>query len=229
MFSPAKRQRQENILIRLCDKFTRTEVNVICPVIKAEHSVRVLYKLQEKLLKDILQTAGDENGLSLQQVHCIPLPNSKGLQFNLFIEYASSTKTDTNNRQELRKTLDTKLSTVLRGTFTLIDELEDMDQIVPQPIISEVDFELHKLMSCANDLEKESEALPDLCIAAEAIYSMLEELKESYTKFAVLSQNGKGKSFILNLLLLMTADNNEEYLNNNRDIQLPEVCTIKGA
>ncbi|XP_063777440.1 uncharacterized protein LOC134927206 isoform X2 [Pseudophryne corroboree] len=82
-----------------------------------------------------------------------------------------------------------------------------------------------KLKLCSKELDKISEESPeraDLFIAADNMKSELEELRENYTKFALLSQNGRGKSYILNLLMLMTADNEEEYLKNNKNLNLPQ-------
>ncbi|XP_018420064.1 PREDICTED: uncharacterized protein LOC108793577 [Nanorana parkeri] len=224
MDPPAKRKRLENILIRLCDRFTRTEVNVICPMIKAENSVRVFYKLQEEELIEGLRSAGEENGFHFLQVHWKTLPGSKEMEGILFIEYTASQETDQNHCKRLREKLESNLQTALNGRYTLIDKVDDMTQTVPQPIISEFDFELQKLKVFSKECKEIRESQNgDVCTVAETTEQVLEELKESYTKFAVLSQNGKGKSFILNLLLLMTADSQEEYLRNNRDMLLPQV------
>lgn len=223
MDHPAKRQRLEYILIRLLDKFTRNEVNMICPMIKAENSVRVLYKLQEEKLQEVLRKAGKDNGFKFEKVHWKTAPGSKEMEGILFIEYTPSQETDGNNCERLRKTLESKLQAALNGRYTVIDKVDDMTQKVPQPIISEFDFELHKLKVCSNEIKARRRSdIADECTVAETTEQVLEELKESYTKFAVLSQNGKGKSFILNLLLLMTADSQEEYLKNNKNMKLPE-------
>ncbi|OCT56274.1 hypothetical protein XELAEV_18000359mg [Xenopus laevis] len=87
----------------------------------------------------------------------------------------------------------------------------------------ETSFELHKLELCSEYLHPEdSDKEADIFVASETIKSYLDDLKGQYTKFAVLSQNGKGKSFILNLLLSLTADNEEEYMENNRYLKLPK-------
>lgn len=224
MASLAKKQRLEMILIRLCDKFIRTEVNIICPMIKAENSVRVLYKLEKESFDNILLSAGEENGLNLRQIHWNPSLGSKMNESTLFVEYTAFQKTDQNDcRKRLRETLELKLQNKLKGKYILIDEVDDIAQTVPQPIISEFDFELHKLKLFCKELPEEIlQKWPDLCTVVETIELVLEELNDSYTTFAVLSQNGKGKSFILNLLLLMTADSQEEYINNNKNMQLPQ-------
>ncbi|KAM5191454.1 uncharacterized protein ACMZJ9_016716 [Mantella aurantiaca] len=216
----AKKPRLKNILIRLCDKFTRNEVNVICPMIKAENSVRVLYKLKKELLEDVSRKAGEPNGLKFSEVHWISSPDNKMNESTIFIEYTR--ETDQNDCLRLKKNLESELAEVLKGSYTLTDEVDDMNKIVPQPIVSETDYELYKLELFSQELEEILEKCPEFRTVADTVELALDDLKECYTTFAVLSQNGKGKSFILNLLLLMTADSKEEYINNNKPMKLPK-------
>ncbi|XP_068127809.1 uncharacterized protein [Hyperolius riggenbachi] len=222
MDSPAKRPRlNERILIRLCDKFTRTEVDVICPLIKAENSIRVLYKVQKKLLNRALDSSGVQAKVNFKHAHWKCPPGGQENEGNLFIEYASQPHNES-SVQILKEELKLRLCEILKGNYILVEQVQDMEEIALQPLISEFDFELHKLKKCFEELHREAEHRADFFVVEESINDELEEVKESYTKFAVLSQNGKGKSFIMNLLFLMTSDNQEEYSKNNSAVHLPQ-------
>ncbi|XP_053560084.1 uncharacterized protein LOC128650283 isoform X2 [Bombina bombina] len=201
--------------IRICDAFIRTDGRIICPVIKAERSIQVFYKLQEKSFKDLLEDAAKKNGLRLQDIQY-----SKENECNIFIKFAIlNSSNDAVNQCKLRLRL--MLTEKLKVTDILIDEVQGTEETIPQPIISETDFEMRKLSLCYEKLSAYAGERDDLYIAAENIKAHTEDLRDVYTKFAVLSQNGKGKSFILNLLLLLTADNEEEYEKNNKDRKWP--------
>ncbi|XP_063315787.1 uncharacterized protein LOC134615225 [Pelobates fuscus] len=215
----------KKILIRLSDAFIRTDGKIICPVIKAQNSIRVLYKLDKDQLIEILRDVGWATGLTYQRVD-LKTFTAREIEGNLFIEYLSfKSIVEKKKLDEFKRNLLSKLSEVLEVKDIVIDEVKDTNEIIPQPFISEADFELHKLTLCSNeisDISDECEDRIDLFIAAHNIKAELEDLKEDYTKFAVLSQNGKGKSFILNLLMLLTADNEAEYRKNNEYLKLPQ-------
>ncbi|XP_041444100.1 uncharacterized protein LOC108698045 isoform X2 [Xenopus laevis] len=221
-----KTKLDKSVLIRLCDAFTRTDGKIICPLIKAENSVRVLYKLQEKLLYKIVREAGLPDPKFLWK----SAATDRNIDGNLFVKYSTSQQVDENSLKQFQETLKGKLREVLKVKHILIDRVEDTENVIPQPIISETSFEFHKLKVCYESLfdkakdtiDQNTDIGADLYVAAETIKSHLEDLKGQYTKFAVLSQNGKGKSFILNLLMLLTADNEEEYRENNRNLKLPQ-------
>ncbi|OCT96743.1 hypothetical protein XELAEV_18008958mg [Xenopus laevis] len=227
-----KKAKLPKVLIRLCDAFTRTEGNIICPLIKAESSVRVLYKLQEKVLFKIVREAGAGNGLTDPTFLWKSAATDREMEGSLFVQYSTHRCFKKKNLKRYQETLAQKITKKkLKIKHILIDCVEDTDDIIPQPIISETSFEFHKLKLCYEGLLHNSEYIKgreggdigaDLFVAAETIKSHLEDLKGQYTKFAVLSQNGIGKSFILNLLMLLTADNEEEYRDNNKNLKLPQ-------
>ncbi|XP_075050808.1 uncharacterized protein LOC142136854 isoform X2 [Mixophyes fleayi] len=222
---PSPKKARLGKLIRLCDRFTRTELDVICPVIKAENSVRVLYKLQEELLREAIENTGKEIGLTLQKIDWVSPPTMREIEGNLFIEFTGPQPKDEDDWNRFRERLESRLTNISKVKYILVDKVQDRSQIIPQPIISEFDFEMHKLKQCSEELEnisEKSEERADLYIVADIMKSELEELTKNYTKFAVLSQNGKGKSYILNMLMLMTADNKEEYVENNKDVKVPK-------
>ncbi|XP_053314291.1 uncharacterized protein LOC128480772 isoform X2 [Spea bombifrons] len=214
----------KKIIIRLCDAFIRTDGNIICPVIKAENSIRVLYKLEKGSLLKILQDVGRQNELIYQDIELKSVTDNRKIQGNLFIEYLAS-KSINLELNKYKEELLSKLTEISNVKDILIHNVEDKSKMIPQPIISDSDFEMHKLELCSkrlSEMSEESTARPDLVIAADNIKSQLEDLKDHYTRFAILSQNGKGKSFILNLLMLLTADNEDEYRENNANLKLPE-------
>ncbi|XP_041444110.1 uncharacterized protein LOC108719589 isoform X2 [Xenopus laevis] len=221
MAPPTKKSRlskvsSEKVLIRLCDAFTRTDGDIICPIIKAENSVRVLYKLQEKDLQNIVHEAGAGNRLTDPKFLWKSAATDRRSESNLFIEYSAELFSET-NLMAYQVTLAEKLKDSLKVKDILIDKVQNTEDIIPQPIISEIDFEVHKLELCHKELAK----LDELDIK-DTFDAIIREFKEQRTKFAFLSQNGKGKSFFLNLLLLMTSDNKEEYRENNRKLILPK-------
>ncbi|KAM3936855.1 uncharacterized protein RB166_001657 [Leptodactylus fuscus] len=223
MESSGKRPRYEE-WIRLSDGFRRTEVNVICPIMKAENSIRVLYRLQEEMLTNAIRHAGNSVGLTLEDIQFASQASSRSTDSNLFVKFENPLPNDENLCSKFKESLEKKLAgTTVKNI--LVEKVQDTRRTVPQPLISEYDFEMYKLKLCLrelNDMRAESPERLDLMIQSENIESYLEELSNSYTKFAVLSQNGKGKSYILNLLMLMTADNAEEYSENNRNLKMPK-------
>ncbi|XP_031751207.1 uncharacterized protein LOC100488482 isoform X1 [Xenopus tropicalis] len=217
-----RKARPSKVLIRLCDAFTRTDGNIICPLIKAEISIRVLYKLQEKVLYKAVQEAGTGIGLTDPTFLWKSAATGREMDGNLFVEYSNSQRFNDNLKQ-YRETLVRNLKEVLKVKSILIDKVEDTDEIIPQPIISETCFELHKLKLCSERLDPDDfDTGATRSVAYDTIKSHLDDLKGQYTKFAVLSQNGRGKSFILNLLMLLTADFEEEYGENNLNLKLPK-------
>uniref|UniRef100_A0A803J3M9 Uncharacterized LOC100492857 n=1 Tax=Xenopus tropicalis TaxID=8364 RepID=A0A803J3M9_XENTR len=225
MEPPPKKAKPSKVLLRLCDAFTRTDGNIICPLIKAEISIRVLYKLQEKVLYKAVQEAGTGIGLTDPTFLWKSAATGREMEGNLFVKYSTSRSFNDNNLKKYRETLAQKLSEVSKVKLILIDYVKDTEEKIPQPIISETSFELHKLKLCYEGLVEISKGFdkePDLIVAADTIKSNSDDLKGQYTKFAVLSQKGKGKSFILNLLLRLTADNEEEYRENNQNLKLPQ-------
>uniref|UniRef100_UPI00398F1075 uncharacterized protein isoform X3 n=1 Tax=Pristiophorus japonicus TaxID=55135 RepID=UPI00398F1075 len=85
-----------------------------------------------------------------------------------------------------------------------------------------VDFAQHILKTIYRELEDKVKTLSSKAVdwlgirdTTGDINCLIKEFEENHTKISMLSQNGKGKSFILNLLLCLTADSDEEYKQNN--------------
>ncbi|XP_041444085.1 uncharacterized protein LOC108698044 isoform X2 [Xenopus laevis] len=205
-----KKAKLSKVLIRLCDAFTRTDENIICPLIKAENSVRVLYKLQKKVLLRIVQKAGATNRLTDPTFLWKSAASGRKMEGNLFVEYSTSQSFKENNLKQYQKTLAQKLTEESKVKHVLIDCVRNTEEIIPQPIILETSFELHKLKLCYEGLIQISEEFDeglDLIVVADTIKSNSDDLRGQYTKFAVLSQN---------------ADNKKEYSENNRNLKLPQ-------
>uniref|UniRef100_A0A8C5LHV3 Uncharacterized protein n=1 Tax=Leptobrachium leishanense TaxID=445787 RepID=A0A8C5LHV3_9ANUR len=212
----------ENLLIRLSDAFVRTDGNAICPIIKAENSIRVLHKLQKQLFHEILREAGCGIGLKRITIHWKSLTGHRMINGNIFIKCEVSRKFTDETKKKFSEELTAVFRRKSKVKHILVDIVRDMD-VIPQPIISEIDFDLYKLELCYKELTDSTEEEKDVFkITTKSIKNTIEELKEQYTKIAVLSQNGKGKSFFLNLLLLITSDNEEEYAENNKSLKLPQ-------
>ncbi|XP_040274983.1 uncharacterized protein LOC120990317 isoform X2 [Bufo bufo] len=217
-----KRPRLEE-WIRLSDGFRRVDMRIICPVMKAENSIRVLYKLQQEKLTEAITSAGKSHGLILENIQYGSQTTSRGAESSLLIKFRNPLPNDENLCSKFKESLERNLSSTMVKDI-LVERVQDASQSIPQPLVSEYDFEMHKLKLCLAELDGKKEESPsrlDLSIVGENIKLNLEDLSNSYTKFAMLSQNGRGKSYVLNLLMLMTADNEEEYSASNRNLIVP--------
>ncbi|KAM3939598.1 uncharacterized protein RB166_021687 isoform 2-T2 [Leptodactylus fuscus] len=213
----------QQVWLRLCDPFIRTDGNLICPIIKAESSIRVLYTLQEKDLKSILHEVFRETGMKTQEMKLYKSPSDIDLQDNLFISCVSPDVINEEKLNRFRERLRFHLSNNTTVRNISVDRVHSSEDLIPQPMVSEPDFEMHKLELCYKAL---SEIQSDeASYIKDSMKNMLEEFKEKHTKIAILSQNGKGKSFLLNLLFLLTIDNQEEYQSNNKELKLPKDIT----
>ncbi|XP_077136120.1 uncharacterized protein LOC143793224 isoform X2 [Ranitomeya variabilis] len=210
-----------HVWLRLCDPFIRTDGNLICPIIKAETSIRVLFRLQEKTLENILHNVNHETGLQKQEIKT----SNTDLQMNLFIHCVSPNIINEEKLNQFKERLIFHLSKNTSVTSVLIDQVDNTEDVIPQPMISEPDFEIHKLELCYKALSRiqpDSDETDAVSFIRDSVKTMLHEFKEKYTKIAILSQNGKGKSFLLNLIFNLTIDNEEEYQNNNKKLKLPK-------
>ncbi|XP_073503124.1 uncharacterized protein [Phyllobates terribilis] len=212
------------VWLRLSDPFIRTDGNLISPIIKAETSIRVLFRLQEKTLVIILHKVYRETGLKTQDIKTFKSSNTD-LQMNLFLQCVSTNIINEEKLNQFKERLIFHLSKNTSVKSILIDQVNNTEEIIPQPMISEPDFEIHKLELCYKALcriQLDSEETGAVSFIRDSVKKMLHEFKEKHTKIAILSQNGKGKSFLLNLILLLTIDNEEEYRNNNKKLKLPK-------
>ncbi|XP_053560080.1 uncharacterized protein LOC128650281 [Bombina bombina] len=206
----ARKNEAFTVLIRMCDSFVRTPENIICPLMKAKESLRILYKLQEHLLRNIVSESGDKFGLLLSSINWIPLSDKKtDTEGNIFIRYTSSKPLEENQFRCYREQVKLRLQQ-LGIQHILIHQLENQ-LTVSQPLISEIDFKIHKLNLLYKILQEKAESFP---IELQSIGTQLSELQESRIRIAILSHNGTGKSYVLNLLFLLTAETLEEYQKN---------------
>ncbi|XP_044129052.1 uncharacterized protein LOC122922503, partial [Bufo gargarizans] len=215
------------VWLRLCDPFIRTDGNLICPIIKAETSIRVLFRLQEEILGNILHKVYQETGLKTQQIELLK-PLDTDLQENLFIQCVSPNIIDREKIHHFKERLEFHLSKSTTVKNISVDQVDSTEEIIQQPMISEPDFEIHKLEICYKTLLKiqsDLDKTDEVSFITDSIKKMLDEFKEKYTRIGILSQNGKGKSFLLNLLFLLTIDNEEEYQKNNKKLKLPKDIT----
>ncbi|XP_030044762.1 uncharacterized protein LOC115459039 [Microcaecilia unicolor] len=199
MEPPQKRSKNENkgkleVLIRMCDPFTRT-VNgkIIRPTIKAEESFRVFFKLQRDVIINMVTTGGKQFGLEYGDIQWHPSDSQKTNEGNIFIKYTASQPLNYEKFDQYKKHIKSEMiKKDSKVKDILIHQVQDL-KTIPQPIISETDFEIYKLDLTIKRLSNAENTLPDrtaLAIAAENIKSQLEDVKEQYTKIAVLSQNG---------------------------------------
>lgn len=233
MATPYKRPKTEeesthSVWLRLCDPFIRTDGNLICPIIKAETSICVLLRLQEQNLQIILRKVYEETGMKTKEIKFWKSSSDRDLQGNLFIQCVSPNIINEKKLNYFKKRLIFHLSENTTVKNISIDQVDSTDEVIPQPMISEPDFEMHKLELCyktLSNIHPDSDETDGVSFIKDSIKKMLDEFKEKRTKIALLSQNGKGKSFLLNLLFLLTIDNAEEYQNNNRKLKLPKDIT----
>uniref|UniRef100_A0A803J9V5 Uncharacterized protein n=1 Tax=Xenopus tropicalis TaxID=8364 RepID=A0A803J9V5_XENTR len=207
----AKRPRLDEaptLLIRICDAFVRTPVNIISPIIKAKASVRVFYKLQGHLLEKILRETGEGFGLELSNILWRQLTENShsDTEGNIFIEYRASKPLDTDTFALYKDCIEKQLKeSGIRNV--LIHQVKDQITVC-QPLITEIDYRIHKVTSTYQRQLVGDGNLVDAEL--HSIQTQLAELHQNPIQVAVFSHNGVGKSFLLNLLLLLTEENKEE-------------------
>ncbi|OCT99382.1 uncharacterized protein LOC108698046 [Xenopus laevis] len=226
MAASAKRQRQDDaftLLIRICDAFVRTPVGIISPIIKAKASVRVFYRLQGHLLERILRETGGGFGLELTNIFWRSLNghSHRDTEGNIFIEYKGTKPLDTDTFALYKNQLEIKLLKESGIRNVLIHRVEDQ-KTVPQPLITEIDYRIHKVTSTYQRQLPENGNLADTDLYN--IQTQLAELHEAPIQVAVFSHNGVGKSFLLNMLLLLTEENQGELEANG----MKKIQTLQG-
>lgn len=208
-----KRARSDVTYIRLCDSFGHTAEQLICPIIKAEESVRVMFEQQKESLMNILCKAG---------ITLCPAPEIKCLDGNIFIENKPSAKWNDETLRRYKECINRELQN-LNIPNVLINQVMDQSTL-PQPIIQESDVRIYELESKYQYyISKYQQSSNQGTIPADLqiIATLLKELKEIKVSIAVLSHNGIGKSFLLNLLLLLTS----EMYKPSRKIKMPKEIT----
>ncbi|XP_053556265.1 uncharacterized protein LOC128647506 [Bombina bombina] len=183
---------EAKLLFRLGDEFVCTDGNCICPIIKAENSIRVLYKLQDKLFTNILYEVGKQTGIKARTIEFKSLSPACKLDGNIFVQCKSYQLINENKVSQYIKTFISTLRSRSKVKTILMDEVKDTKGIIPQPLLSEMDFEMYKLKLCYNELceiDRDEEVKETFDFATENIKSCLQELREHHTKIAILSQN----------------------------------------
>ncbi|XP_072262506.1 uncharacterized protein [Pyxicephalus adspersus] len=198
------------ITIRLCDSFKRTPQNLICPFIRAVESVRVFYRLQQQSLKNILFDAGKAVGLQFINITCCPGGTENSTDGNIFIEYKYPTevwKEDTFIKY--KDSVKLRLQNFNINNI-IVDQVMEQSTL-SQPLITEIDYKIHELdFKFQNYLCQYQHSKSPIPAYPEDIKTLLIELKERRIQIALLSHNAVGKSFILNLLLLLSAETNSK-------------------
>lgn len=208
-----KRARSDVTYIRLCDSFGHTAEQLICPIIKAEESVRVMFEQQKESLMNILRKAG---------ITLCPAPKIKCLDGNIFIENKPSAKWNDETFRKYKECINRELQN-LNIENVLIDQVMNQSTL-PQPIIQESDVRIYELESKYQYyISKYQQSSNQGTIPADLqiIGTLLKDLKEIKVSIAVLSHNGIGKSFLLNLLLLLTS----ESYRPSRKLKMPKEIT----
>ncbi|KAM5193578.1 uncharacterized protein ACMZJ9_017560 [Mantella aurantiaca] len=216
-----------SICIRLCDSFKRTPQNFICPFIRAEESVRAFYRLKQESLKNILCDAGRAVDLQFISITWYPgKRESSTMDGNIFIEYNSSKELWNEDTFTKYKDFVTLKLQNLNIKYILVDQVMEKSTL-SQPVITEIDYKIHELDSkfqnflCQYQNSTEPDTIPD---DLEDIKLLLQDLKGRRIQIAVLSHNAIGKSFLLNLLLLLTAESNQK--SGGETMKMPK--DIKG-
>ncbi|KAM3936856.1 uncharacterized protein RB166_001665 [Leptodactylus fuscus] len=210
MESNPKRAKSDITYIRVCDSFGHTAEQLIYPIVKAEESVRVMFELQKESLMNLLGKAG----VAL----CSPTKNNF-LDGNIFIECEPFSKWNNETLRRFRDDVKKELRN-FNIQNVLIDHIMDQSTL-SQPIISEFNAIIHKLESKYqyhirkyHQTTRQDTVPTDLQI----IGTLLKELRQSRVSVAVLSHNAIGKSFLLNLLLLLTSESYQP----SKKIKLPK-------
>uniref|UniRef100_A0A8C5LIN0 GIY-YIG domain-containing protein n=1 Tax=Leptobrachium leishanense TaxID=445787 RepID=A0A8C5LIN0_9ANUR len=224
---PKKTKRLETprVLIRLCDSFFYTSEKMIAPMVPAKKSVRVFYKLHPVTMYKIICDTGERFGLEMTELKWCPLKeDSRELVGNLFIHYRAL---DPWNEVLLAQYVEKLQSELQEFNITNVSIHEVKDQTtLSQPVISEIEYNVYKLKLNYENFQVQQTKLSTLEILPvefQNIQMLLADLEESRTRIAIFSHNAVGKSFFLNLLLLLTSESHEDYgKQEKRKILLPE-------
>ncbi|XP_067893926.1 uncharacterized protein [Heterodontus francisci] len=213
--------RNGTISIRISDNFVRTVGRIICPIAIAGASIPVLKQLHSKALSDVLPKIAEPFGLFLKAIK----------SGSIVVEFEETKPLSEDTFQQFLQKLKTELQKLMPSGNFWIERIKDPANAgTPlQPLVSEVDFARYILKTVCNELEDKVKVLSsgivdwlDIKNTIEDINCLIKEFEEKRTKISMLSQNGRGKSFILNFLLCLTADSEEEYKQNNMYLKLRE-------
>uniref|UniRef100_A0A8C4RLG7 Uncharacterized LOC114652763 n=1 Tax=Erpetoichthys calabaricus TaxID=27687 RepID=A0A8C4RLG7_ERPCA len=200
--------------IRISDGFIRTVGNVIAPLVAARASLQIIRELRGAQLEETLV-----NVLRLCSAFIRQIRSGSIIIDAEFLKQPSAL-----NVADVIQKLKSEMKTIMPAGNCVIEEIKEKEHHHPEPKVQEMDLAFYTLQMLKKELGRMKHSrlaeVLDFQNAEEMISRIIKE-SQSSTKVCLLSQNGKGKSFILNLLLLMTADNDEEYqeyIKNNEGI-----------
>nr|XP_014340721.1 PREDICTED: uncharacterized protein LOC102349802 [Latimeria chalumnae] len=203
--------------IKISNSFVRTTGDVILQFAKP---AACLYLLN--VLKDVIP---EEKLVEVGQHFMLKLLNIK--TGSIIAEYEAPLLSD-NKIQALVKDFQTKLQKVLLVEQIQVERIGDDTRHTVEPVVRKTDLAQYVLNSVYSELQDKAS-----CIShdkydwfnlkgAEEMMSRIIEDAQNCTKISLLSQNGKGKSYILNVLLLLTADTEKDYVENNKKLLYPK-------
>uniref|UniRef100_UPI00398E901E uncharacterized protein isoform X3 n=1 Tax=Pristiophorus japonicus TaxID=55135 RepID=UPI00398E901E len=206
--------RAGSLSVSISDNFVRTVGGIICPIAKAGASAHVLRQLHSMGLSNTLTELAGLYGLFVRAIK----------SGSIVVEFEESNPLSEDTFKLFVQELKTRLQELMASGNFWIERIQDPANAgAPlEPLISDVDFAQHILKTIYRELEDKVKTLSSKTVdwlgirdTTGDINCLIKEFEENHTKISMLSQNGKGKSFILNLLLCLTADSDEEYKQNN--------------
>uniref|UniRef100_A0A8C4RL65 Uncharacterized LOC114652763 n=1 Tax=Erpetoichthys calabaricus TaxID=27687 RepID=A0A8C4RL65_ERPCA len=221
--SQSKRRKTEDgsrlilnrMYFRISNVFIRTVGKIIMPLVPAHSSVKTIRELRGAEFEETISKTLRQFGINVRQFYAGSITIEAELQMqqsamNINVAIAKM-------KSEMKK--------IVAVDSFRIKHVNKQDFHSPEPKVQAMDLAIHTLHMIKKELNKMkySSAVFEVLEfqnAEQMIYQIIRDARSS-TKVCLLSQNGKGKSFILNLLLLMTADTDEEYqeyIKNNEDI-----------
>ncbi|XP_039607537.1 uncharacterized protein LOC120527787 isoform X2 [Polypterus senegalus] len=222
-YSPAKKIKRQGerelkisnrFSIRISDGFIRTVGNVIAPLVAAHASLQIIRELRDVQLEETFVKVLKQFAARTRQIR----PGSIIIDAE-FLQQPSAL-----NIVKIIQKLKSEMKTIMPAGNCVIEEIKEKDDHYPEPKVQAMDLAFYTLHMLKKELGRMKHSriaeVMDFHNAEEMISRIIKE-SHSSTKVCLLSQNGKGKSFILNLLLLMTADTDEEYqeyIKNNEGI-----------
>ncbi|XP_038647479.1 uncharacterized protein LOC119963043 isoform X2 [Scyliorhinus canicula] len=210
--------RRGTLFLRISDRFAQTVGGIICPIVVAGASVCVLKQLHSMAVSGVLEHVGEVFGLAMTAMR----PGS------ILVEFEGKDPLSEDTCKQFLQKLRSELQKLLPSGNFCVERIEDPAHADSphEPLVPEVDFARHILKSVCNEFEAKVKVLSsetvdwlDIKNTIGDLNCLIKEFEDKRTKISMLSQNGKGKSTILNFLLCLTADNEMEYKNNNMHLK----------
>ncbi|XP_078071425.1 uncharacterized protein LOC144495228 isoform X1 [Mustelus asterias] len=212
---------KRTLSVRISDHFVQTVGGIICPFAIAGASVCVLKQLHSMALPGVLRDVAEFFG--------VIFVGMRG--GSIVVEFQGNEPLSQLTRQHVLQKIQAELLKLMpAGNFRVERIRNPAKAKSPQePLVSKVDFARHILKSVRNELEAKVKFLSsgtvdwlDVNNTIGDLNCLIKEFEEKRAKISMLSQNGKGKSSILNFLLCLTADNEMEYRENNKYLKMRE-------